>query len=842
MEAQRRGAKLIHVDPRFTRTSAVGRPARADPRRDRHRVPRRDRQLRPRARPLVRRVRQALHERLGDRRRGVPGHRGPRRAASRAGTPSASDYDTSSWQYEATAADASAGAGGRRTATRWKARRWRSRRTRRSSTRAASSRSCGSTSAATRRRWWRRSAACPRDVFLEVAEALCDELRAASARPRSSTRSAGRSTRSASRTSAPRRSSSCCSATSAGPAAASWRCAGTRPSRARPTSRRSTTSCPGYLPMPQRAARTRRSDASSSRTRRRPASGATCDAYIVSLLKAWWGDAATAENDFCFDYLPRIDGDHSTYRDGRSTCSTARSRASSLLGENPAVGSANSKLHRLAMAKLDWLVVRDLVEIESATLLEGRARDRDGRAADRGDRRPRSSSCPPPRTRRRTARSPTPSGCSSGTTRRSSRRATAAPSCGSCYHLGRADPREARRLDGRRATGRSSTCTWDYPTEGPLRGAERRGGAARDQRLRRRDRRRAVSAYTELKADGSTACGCWIYCGVYADERQPGRAPQAAGASRRWVAPEWGWAWPANRRILYNRASADPDGRPWSERKRYVWWDDEQGDVDGRRRARLRRRQARPTTAAGGRDGPRTRSRGDDPFIMQADGRGWLFAPSGLAGRAAADALRAARVAVRATRSTASRTNPARQRFRRADEPVQPDAASRSVFPYVAHHLPADRAPHRRAGCRGTLPYLVRAAAGDVLRGVARAGRRARARARRLGDDRHRAHGDRGARAGDRPDARRCGVAGPARCTRSGCPTTGARSGLVTGRRRRTTCSRSCSTRTCTSRSRRSATCDIRPGRRPRGPALPALVERLPRAPGRRRRARRRVS
>ena len=37
-------------------------------------------------------------------------------------------------------------------------------------------------------------------------------------------------------------------------------------------------------------------------------------AYMVSLLKAWWGDAATAENDFCFDYLPRIDGDHSSYR------------------------------------------------------------------------------------------------------------------------------------------------------------------------------------------------------------------------------------------------------------------------------------------------------------------------------------------------------------------------------------------------------------------------------------------------------------------------------------------------------------------------------------------------
>jgi hypothetical protein len=44
-----------------------------------------------------------------------------------------------------------------------------------------------------------------------------------------------------------------------------------------------------------------------------------------------------------------------------------------------------------------------------------------------------------------------------------------------------------------------------------------------------------------------------------------------------WVSPEWGWAWPANRRLLYNRASADRQGRPWSERKRYVWWDQERG-------------------------------------------------------------------------------------------------------------------------------------------------------------------------------------------------------------------------------------------------------------------------
>ena len=82
-----------------------------------------------------------------------------------------------------------------------------------------------------------------------------------------------------------------------------------------------------------------------------------------------------------------------------------------------------------------------------------------------------------------------------------------------------------------------------------------------------------------LRSDGSTACGCWIYSGIYKDgvnqarRRLPGDITAAGGI----VSPEWAWAWPANRRILYNRASADPQGRPWSERKRYVWWDEEQG-------------------------------------------------------------------------------------------------------------------------------------------------------------------------------------------------------------------------------------------------------------------------
>ena len=86
--------------------------------------------------------------------------------------------------------------------------------------------------------------------------------------------------------------------------------------------------------------------------------------------------------------------------------------------------------------------------------------------------------------------------------------------------------------------------------------------------------KKAVSGFTDLKDNGTTACGCWIYSGVYKDGKNQA-AQRKPGEEQDWVAKDWGWAWPHNRRILYNRASADPEGKPWSERKKYVWWDEE---------------------------------------------------------------------------------------------------------------------------------------------------------------------------------------------------------------------------------------------------------------------------
>jgi formate dehydrogenase major subunit len=135
-----------------------------------------------------------------------------------------------------------------------------------------------------------------------------------------------------------------------------------------------------------------------------------------------------------------------------------------------------------------------------------------------------------------------------------------------------------------------------------------------------------VPGFAALKDDGSTACGCWIYSGIYPAEGQ-NNARRREGDD--WVSLNWGFSWPANRRILYNRASADPSGKPWSERKKYVWWDAEQGKWLGYDVPDFPVNKAPDTPIKPDGTGIDAHA-GSDPFIMMVDGRGWLFVPTGL--------------------------------------------------------------------------------------------------------------------------------------------------------------------------------------------------------------------
>jgi len=137
-----------------------------------------------------------------------------------------------------------------------------------------------------------------------------------------------------------------------------------------------------------------------------------------------------------------------------------------------------------------------------------------------------------------------------------------------------------------------------------------------------------VEGFSKLKDDGSTACGCWIYSGVYPEEGR-NRARERKRGSESVIEPGWGFAWPHNCHILYNRASADPDGKPWSERKRLVWWDDRHGSWTGADDPDFERDKPPSYRRPDGSTGMASIA-GNEPFIMKPDGKGWLYAPTGI--------------------------------------------------------------------------------------------------------------------------------------------------------------------------------------------------------------------
>ena len=422
------------------------------------------------------------------------------------------------------------------------------------------------------------------------------------------------------------------------------------------------------------------------------------DAYMVSLLKEYWGDAATPENDYCFDYLPRINGDHGTYRTVMDMVD-GKVFGYFLLGQNPAVGSAHGRLQRLGLANLDWLVVRDLAMIESATFW------RDAPEIETGE-------IVPERCRTEVFFMPAAShvekaGTFTQTQRMLQWRDQAVEPTGDqrselwfFYHLGRrlkeklagsADERDRPLLD----------LAWDYATEG-----DEPSGADVLRHINGIDLRtgRTVSGYLDLRADGSTSCGCWIYSGVYADE-----VNQARRRKPHWEQgaydPEWGWTWPLDRRVLYNRASADPQGRPWSERKALIWWDAHKGEWTGHDIPDFEKNKPPDYRPPEGAVGPEA-LHGDDPFIMMSDGKGWLFAPSGLADGPLPTHYEPHESPAR-NLLYGQQASPVRKVYGRPDNPSNPSLpeAHHEVFPYVftAARLTEH---HTAGGMSRQLPYL----------------------------------------------------------------------------------------------------------------------------------------
>jgi formate dehydrogenase major subunit len=379
---------------------------------------------------------------------------------------------------------------------------------------------------------------------------------------------------------------------------------------------------PGYLPMPFFEEDSKTLEAYLKKHQSPTGWWHNFDKYAISLLKAWYGDAATEENDYGFHFLPRVSGDHSEYgywldmADGKM-------EGLFIMGQNPAVGSANGRLERTAMAKLKWLVVRDFVETETASFWK------DSPEVERGELDPKK--IPTEIFFLPAAGHVEKAGTFTNTQRLLQFREKAIDPPEDCrsetwfmYHLGlRMKAKAAEQRDSHNAA--INALTWDYNTQGkhaePV--VEEIIGEINGYRVADRT---LVSGYRDLKNDGSTACGCWIYSGVMpapdenkANQREP-HGPYGHG---------WGYAWPSDRRILYNRASARPDGKPWSERKALVWWDAEQKKWTGHDNPDFTQEKPpdyQPAKDAKGDDA----IAGDKPFIMHPDGVGWIWVSSGL--------------------------------------------------------------------------------------------------------------------------------------------------------------------------------------------------------------------
>ena len=373
---------------------------------------------------------------------------------------------------------------------------------------------------------------------------------------------------------------------------------------------------PGYLPAP--SAQVRAHDTLEGwLANEMPTTGwwANGRKYMVSFLKAWYGAAATAENEWGYQFLPKNVGDHS-HMPMFVAMHQRVLRGFMAMGQNPAVGGQNAVFQRAAMVQLEWMVVKDLFITETADFWK--APDVEDPSAIQTEVFFFPS-----------ASVPEMDGSFTNTQRLVQWHEKAIESPGDCrsdlwfthqlvkrlkkLYQGSTNPNDAPFL----------ALEWNFE--------EVHGEASADSVLREINGytlpdRKLVKSFGDLQDDGSTASGGWIYSGIYPEE---GRNLAAARDADEYVSLGWAFAWPANRRILYNRASADPSGRPWSDRKRYVWWD------DGRREwvgydvpdfPSTKPPTAKGVWAKGGMDA----LDGDAPFIMKPDGKIWLYVPSGL--------------------------------------------------------------------------------------------------------------------------------------------------------------------------------------------------------------------
>jgi len=304
------------------------------------------------------------------------------------------------------------------------------------------------------------------------------------------------------------------------------------------------------------------------------------DKFFVSFAKAMWGDAATKDNDWAYDWLPKIDVVYDVLR-AFELMHQGKMTGYFCQGFNPLMSFPNRRKLQAALEKLKFLVVMDPLATETSEFWQ-----------DHGEHNP----ADPAKIQTEVFRLPT---------------TVFAEENGSLINSGRwlqwhfkgAEPpgealpdidimarlyaklRELYQKDGGALPDPLLKLTWDY--ENPLAPqpeelARELNGKALVDVPDPRDPARMIlrkgqqlSGFGEYRNDGMTMGGCWLYAGSWTEAgnqmaRRDNTDPGGLG-----LTPRWAWSWPANRRIMYNRASCDLNGKPYNPAKKQIWWDGE---------------------------------------------------------------------------------------------------------------------------------------------------------------------------------------------------------------------------------------------------------------------------
>mgnify|MGYP003587376333 FL=1 len=327
--------------------------------------------------------------------------------------------------------------------------------------------------------------------------------------------------------------------------------------------------------------------------------------FMVSMLKAFWGDKATKENDFCYDWLPKFSKPHS-FMDMFDDMMDGKLKGLMIWGMNPVVSGPNYEKTVQGLAKLEWLLCVDLFESETARFWKRPGVD-------------------PKTINTEVFMLPAASmvekdGSATNTSRLLQMRSKSVDPIGDCKEDGAMLNMLVKELKKLYAEDPKAVfpdpitnLTWNYG-DGKHYDADTVFKEINGWDV---NTKAQLPGFAALKDDGSTTSGCWIYCGMY---------PQAGNLAKRRKLEksginlnlEWGWTWPMNRHILYNRASCDLSGKPWSEKKALIKWDGEKKAWSG----------IDVPDFIGGR--APDADLGTAPFIMIGGGHARLFAPGGM--------------------------------------------------------------------------------------------------------------------------------------------------------------------------------------------------------------------